>query len=232
MQTKTSGCLRFIIIPTRMIFFSYNLIEEHRTYYDMGAYNLRLSSPQDISSFENNVLGKKSFALFVYADWCGHCEQAKPEWDIMSKGVSNMESVKVNEDVFKQLTHGRPKHLLSRIMDDIVTGFPTIAYIKQTPQRITIINYENFDRSAKALKEFFEIHSGEGSIGKKTNKPTPGISTLASTPKAPPAKKPAAPAKTAVRKAAAPAKTVRKAVAPAKTVRKAVAPVKKQSRKA
>lgn len=33
---------------------------------------------QDFHDFSANILGKRTFVVFVMADWCGHCKQLKP----------------------------------------------------------------------------------------------------------------------------------------------------------
>ena len=77
----------------------------------------------------NNLLNKQKKALiWFYADWCGHCQQMKPEWekfeDKCKKLKGNRMVVKVNSDFQPKLTEN-----LSAIANH-VEGYPTILTVK------------------------------------------------------------------------------------------------------
>ena len=81
--------------------------------------NLNITSSSQFKQL-TSVLGKNPVVLvFVYADWCGHCQQFKPDWKKVSNTPArNMPMVAIREDVFKNSP-----------LNNLVTpeGYPTVA---------------------------------------------------------------------------------------------------------
>ena len=70
--------------------------------------------------------------LFFSADWCPHCQKAKPEWEA-AKGKMNGTSVKGNTLVFTEVdcTAKPPSADTQALMKQYsVQGFPTIVLVK------------------------------------------------------------------------------------------------------
>ena len=70
--------------------------------------------------------------LFFSADWCPHCQKAKPEWEA-AKGKMNGTSVKGNTLVFTEVdcTAKPPSQDTQALMTKYsVQGFPTIVLVK------------------------------------------------------------------------------------------------------
>ncbi len=77
----------------------------------------------------NNLLKKKRPALILfYANWCGHCQAMKPEWEKLEESCGripgNKMVVKVNSDF--------QPHLTSNLADISrhVVGYPSIFQVK------------------------------------------------------------------------------------------------------
>lgn len=68
------------------------------------------------------LMGKAPIILvFVYADWCGHCQHFKPDWKKLEMNKSrNMPMVSIRDDVFTQSP-----------LNNMVTpeGYPTVAVV-------------------------------------------------------------------------------------------------------
>jgi thiol-disulfide isomerase/thioredoxin len=70
----------------------------------------------------SKLLGKNPVVLvFVYADWCGHCQHFKPDWKKLEATPNrNMAMVSVRDDAFKNSP-----------LNNLVTpeGYPTVAVV-------------------------------------------------------------------------------------------------------
>ena len=82
------------------------------------AYRLYLSTHMQSEGFTTNVNSDYSFVMY-YADWCGHCQRAKPEFKRLGStktiGGKTVSIVAVNADENKALCTKKN-----------VQGFPTI----------------------------------------------------------------------------------------------------------
>ncbi len=85
-----------------------------------------------------DILGKNiAVMVFVYADWCGHCQRFKPDWKSLAHLPSrNVPMVSIRDDVF-------PKSPLNNIMT--IDGYPTVAVVN-TAENIAV-NVENREKS-------------------------------------------------------------------------------------
>lgn len=70
------------------------------------------------------LLGKNPIVLvFVYADWCGHCQHFKPEWkNLTATPNRNMAMVSIRDDAF-------PKSPLNNLVTP--EGYPTVAVVSK-----------------------------------------------------------------------------------------------------
>lgn len=98
--------------------------------------------PQQTENFDGK---KKGTFAFFYADWCGHCQRAKPAWQELEKNASSIgaDLVKINSDENGELVqkHG-------------VSGFPTIRYYPNGLEDVeNRIEYSG-DRSYSGFKTF------------------------------------------------------------------------------
>jgi thiol-disulfide isomerase/thioredoxin len=92
----------------------------------------------------------------IFADWCGHCQALKPEWDSMKKMVSKNKECKIVEidaDVDKdqqiaQINIGVKGEKL------VANGFPTV--FKKKNGRI---EYYDGERTAKAIGAWAMSHA-------------------------------------------------------------------------
>ena len=70
----------------------------------------------------NNHTKKGPWLVWFYADWCGHCKEMEPEWDILEERCKNdkhLNIAKVKDTL---------KESISPSMSNNVMGFPTIRY--------------------------------------------------------------------------------------------------------
>ena len=72
----------------------------------------------------NSHLKDKDFAMWFYANWCGHCKAMEEEWSKVEKNCkrNNIGVVRVRDDF---------KHLLKNKLGENVTGFPKIVMISK-----------------------------------------------------------------------------------------------------
>lgn len=83
--------------------------------------------------FENftkiNGLEKKGKLIFYHADWCGHCQNVKPEWEKIKLQYGN--TIDFADYEHKQIPKETLKHLYA---------FPTIYYDDYAQKKIIELN--------------------------------------------------------------------------------------------
>jgi thiol-disulfide isomerase/thioredoxin len=106
-------------------------------------------------------MGKKNFALLIYADWCPHCINLKPDWnEAASKSKCNI--VQVNDDMFNKLRHGIDTEYKDYMFPSVLSapfhGFPSIRMVNTTGEKgvIGVKEYDNSNRDVSSLSAFFK----------------------------------------------------------------------------
>jgi len=106
-----------------------------------GRKQVMLQHPIQAERFE----GKKGAFAFFYADWCGHCQRAKPAWKELEANSDSLpvQLVSINADEQKEMVqkHG-------------VSGFPTIRYYPNGMDDVENRTEYNGDRSYSGFKQF------------------------------------------------------------------------------
>jgi len=78
--------------------------------------------------------------LIIYADWCGHCQAAEPEWTSLADMVDGKATVyAIESDEYK---------------NDDVSGYPTIKIIKNSKARDYTGNRSAGDMKSALLGNF------------------------------------------------------------------------------
>jgi len=103
--------------------------------------HIKVSSPNEASNL-SNLLKDGDWMVLYYADWCGHCQSMKPEWQKVVNKMKNTNIVNVAEV--------ESNHINSLINKPQVKGFPTI---KMYNSGIEKANFEE-ERSADKIEKF------------------------------------------------------------------------------
>ena len=109
----------------------------------------KAQTPAHLANKNPTGLGdEKNIIVLVYADWCGHCQALKPEWEKMEeamKGDERCEIVKIESEDKSGL-----ENLNSRLDGERidVSGYPTILSIDGQTRKHHMYNG---GRSADAL---------------------------------------------------------------------------------
>ena len=102
---------------------------------------LNITSLGQMDSLKKLMKNTSVIMVFVYADWCGHCQSFKPEWKNLERMPNrNVPMVSIRDDVF-------PKSPLKENVE--VDGYPTVAIVN-TAQNVTV-NVPN--REPESLKK-------------------------------------------------------------------------------
>lgn len=102
----------------------------------------------------------KIIVVKVYADWCGHCQSLKPEWERMKKIVPmhKVQFVEINDrNKDAGIANLNRVHGVNLPMPD---GYPTIARFGTDKQ----IEYYGGERRAKPLAQW-ALHGGSSTEG-------------------------------------------------------------------
>ena len=99
---------------------------------------------RNVNSFNNKIKTMNSIVCF-HANWCGHCQQLNPEWDIMVKNLKN-------KNLYGLLARIEAKNLDKAECDKDIKGYPTIRVFKNGTKHK---DYSG-KREAKELTEFVE----------------------------------------------------------------------------
>jgi protein disulfide-isomerase-like protein len=153
-------CLILLAIILFAIFYP-------RRQYNMSVQNGNMMQPypmMQIESFENDdenfknammepdrnsddpakiMSSDKPCIIFFYAPWCGHCKNAKPEFEKlmkMAKGKAHMIDCDAHQDIAKK--YG-------------IQGFPTIRYYPKGPKNGNPREYQG-NRTAEDMMDFMQ----------------------------------------------------------------------------
>ena len=98
----------------------------------------------NVNSFNNKIKTMPAVVCF-HADWCGHCQQLKPEWDSMVKNLNK-------NNLGGLLARIEEKNLDKAECDKDIQGYPTIRVFKNGTKSK---DYSG-KRQSKELSEFVE----------------------------------------------------------------------------
>jgi thiol-disulfide isomerase/thioredoxin len=101
-----------IVLGVLLLFVLYCLFWRSTTIVKIVPYE-KMENPKDLQQY-NDV---PTFVMYK-ANWCGHCQKAKPEWEkALNENKTKIKMVAIDGDQFKDL-----------VKQKNITGFPTILY--------------------------------------------------------------------------------------------------------
>ena len=102
----------------------------------------------------NEAVQKGEAVVKFYADWCGHCQDLNPKWNVMTSHLKNAPGSGLIASV--------PEDMISRVnCDSDILGYPTIRYMVGGKKRKDY----NGKREVEDLEKF--VKSTLGKAGKK-----------------------------------------------------------------
>ena len=103
----------------------------------------------------NNKVKNNSWMIWFYADWCGHCQVMKEEWDKLTNKCKNtsLNMAKVNDQYISNLN-----------FNPEINGYPTIKLYKDGK------NDEDYggERTSEAMFDFLLNHKLLNSVKSKS----------------------------------------------------------------
>lgn len=113
---------------------------------------------RNLSEFNQSVM-KGGAVVKYWADWCGHCKDLNPKWDIMTNHLKSAPG--------SGLVASVPEAMMSKVnCDSDVMGYPTIRYLVGGRKRK---DYSG-PREVENLEKFVTSSLGGGSKKKKKKK--------------------------------------------------------------
>ena len=114
-------------------------------------------TPNNLNKF-NEAVQRGGAVVKFYADWCGHCQDLNPKWNIMTSHMKNAQGSGLIAIV--------PENMISSVnCDKDILGFPTIRYIVGGKKKKDY----NGRREVEDLEKFVKSTLGKG-CKKKKNK--------------------------------------------------------------
>ena len=104
----------------------------------------------------NEAVQQGGAVVKFYADWCGHCQDLNPKWEIMTSHLKNAPGTGLIASV--------PENMISSVnCDNDILGYPTIRYMVGGKKRK---DYSG-KREVEDLEKFVRSTLGKGKKKKK-----------------------------------------------------------------
>ena len=104
----------------------------------------------------NEAVQKGEAVVKFYADWCGHCQDLNPKWNVMTSHLKNSPGSGLIASV--------PEDMISKVdCDSDILGYPTIRYMVGGKKRKDY----NGKREVEDLEKFVKSTLGKGDKKKK-----------------------------------------------------------------
>jgi thiol-disulfide isomerase/thioredoxin len=98
----------------------------------------------------------------IYANWCGHCQSMKDEWDVLEKKVDPKVYIVLNteeSEIPTRVDEINTIYLKNSNEKLAASGYPTIYRIEQGH-----LKYYGGDRTADAMYDWFVNQKGGGDV--------------------------------------------------------------------
>jgi len=116
---------------------------------------------QQIEDLKKKVLGKKGFILFVHSAQCSFCVKMQDEWKKVRRRASQkykeVPIIEVTGDAMYELVTQYPDNDLSVLLKQVITSYPTIAFVEQKhrPKKLLVHVYQD-ERTADKIDTYFQ----------------------------------------------------------------------------
>jgi thiol-disulfide isomerase/thioredoxin len=113
--------------------------------------HLKVGSEADAINL-SKIINDGDWMVLYYAEWCGHCNDMKPEWQ---KVVSNFNNKKTNSNKIN-IAEIESKHIDKMPNKPSIEGFPSIKMYNDGKE---VANFEDSQRIASKIQEFANRNS-------------------------------------------------------------------------
>ena len=119
--------------------------------------HIKVGSDNDAINL-SKIINDGDWMVLYYAEWCGHCNDMKPEWQ---KVVNNFKNKKTNSNKIN-IAEIESKHIESLPNKPSIEGYPSIKMYNNGKE---VANFENAERIASKIQEFANRNSTKEKTG-------------------------------------------------------------------
>jgi len=113
--------------------------------------HLKVGSESDAINL-SKIINDGDWMVLYYAEWCGHCNEMKPEW---KKVISNFNNKKTNSNKIN-IAEIESKHIEKMPNKPSIEGYPSIKMYNNGKE---VANFEDVQRIASKIQEFANTNS-------------------------------------------------------------------------
>lgn len=96
-------------------------------------------------------MSKSLSVTLYYADWCGHCNDFKPEWKKLNENISNLKKKYNNINIVLEKYSDKDLEKIGggKINNEQIRGFPTIKFTLEANGQKKEYDYSNYGKKRK-----------------------------------------------------------------------------------
>jgi thiol-disulfide isomerase/thioredoxin len=128
--------------------------------------NVSVKQIQNTNELKDEIDNHSKYILFIYADWCGHCKDMKPDMEKFKeqsrKKIGNVFIGFIEDNIIKK--YPKISDIISEKLKKNVEGYPTIIYGKQGDKPKELSGERNLKNFNNILSKLCKQSGGKKSL--------------------------------------------------------------------
>ena len=131
--------------------------------------NVSVKQIQNANEMKDEIDNNDKYILFIYADWCGHCKDMKPDMEKFKKQskekIGSVFIGCIEDTIIKK--YPEISDIISKKLKKDVEGYPTIIYGKKGDDPKELSGKRNLKNFNNILSELCKQSGGKKSLFRK-----------------------------------------------------------------